>query len=963
MNLDPKSSMRDSEIDDILAQIKKKRGQDTDAPQRPSSTEDDIDAILQGFGLGGTKRSKTEPVLIPKPEGMEEEAPPPTPKQPSMVRKEEPVAPETGKKRPRQRQAAPTQPQEQVQVFAPVPQPPKKPVQIDVPIEGPVEQPLPTKEKGKKEPITVELPTIKSFTEAEAHRQERERQRIMNEAAREARNTIHNSAQFAVQKEVTRHLAMMREEKKENEDTKELTESDFDTYSGMRFGDVNVDEAFQDFFKKTVATDQVAVKEATGQYKNFMERLLQRFKGDDKTSAAAPEDDYDLIMPTKAKMAPNPMEQEELPPQMELNVAPVELQEGQPAKMNAADLAKAIANAQVEDLSPKGKNKRKVNVDVPLDNEIPVSEEVSQEAQKQIEMDEYRSLSDAPAVQSNLTEMRRGRAVCSVITGIIAAVLLYLGLMARAETNAIISVIDAKVNPFLFLLVNFVLLAIAALSSITTMTTGLLGIVREPSTDTFSALAVLAALVQNVAYLFNVDQFDAKTITLFAPIAVVLLFGNTVGKWLQMNVICKNFARVTSGAEHAAAFLMPQEQMVKRLCSGLGESDPQLLVSRPTALLRGFLRQSFSVRLNDAMAQTLSYVLMGAALVCAAICGFKGQGVMPAVSGFAAAICLGSPLASSLVYAVPSKLMQDYAGKYGAVIPGPSAVSTLGRANTVLLNANDLFPVGSVQLHGIKTFEKERIDIAILYAASMLAKNCATLHDIFLGIIQGNEKLLYPVESLSVETGFGLMGWIEHNRVIIGNRAMMRRHDVELPSMDYERKYTKNGQRAPIYLAVAGKLFGMFVVSYQPIDSARTILDRLAKNGTSVLVKSDDFNVTSQMVSSAYQIPLSTIKVLSQPECDALITQTGYRAESDGVMIHKGTCESFLGGMRAAGCAAEGERLARLVQTAAIALSAVFSLVLSFYAGLGGLALGAVLLYQVAWGLFTVAVPLSKRPS
>ena len=102
------------------------------------------------------------------------------------------------------------------------------------------------------------------------------------------------------------------------------------------------------------------------------------------------------------------------------------------------------------------------------------------------------------------------------------------------------------------------------------------------------------------------------------------------------------------------------------------------------------------------------------------------------------------------------------------------------------------------RLHGMKTFEKERLDVLILYGASMLVKNCVTLREIFLQIIQNNQKLLYPVESLNKETGYGFTGWIEHNRVIIGNRAMMQRHDIELPSMDYENKYTKNGRMAPV---------------------------------------------------------------------------------------------------------------------------------------------------------------------
>ena len=59
--------------------------------------------------------------------------------------------------------------------------------------------------------------------------------------------------------------------------------------------------------------------------------------------------------------------------------------------------------------------------------------------------------------------------------------------------------------------------------------------------------------------------------------------------------------------------------------------------------------------------------------------------------------------------------------------------------------------------------------------------------------------------------------------------------------------------------------------------------------------------------------------------------------------------------------AASGEHAASVVQTAAVALGIGLSLLLSVTAGLGGLSSLAVLLYQCAWLILTVAVPLMKR--
>lgn len=903
-------------------------------------------------------------------------------------------------------------------------------------------------EEREPELPTLELPTIKAYADAEAYRLEEERRRIMEEAQREARNTIHNAAQFAMQMEITRrHMASLKAENSE-----EQSDSQEETLGNDLFGEV--DDQFRAFFSKTVVVDKAAMDEAVNGHKKqgFFHRLFHK-RAVEETAPLTGE--YDALMPGTpgyhAANAPQEPVQEpiEAPPTEEAEgiVLPnasaeedvqaqtpvqqdfveepsVEPQE-EPADEPQEEMAQAAEEEvpeqekesappreapyqvvtgsihtdtvgeittehHVEDtgglkadvLTLKMKNlessatpvegtARKYNEkSIPDDIDIPLSEEEIERRRRahrlanpdaQAPVDEYSTLSDAPVVAANLATMRKTRFLRMVVTGIISLVLVYLGFAAGASL-AVPQAIDPVSAPLFFILTNFVLLAASGLISITTLSAGFMGLAQEPTTDSFAALAFSGAMLQSLAYLFVPNQYVATKVTLFAPIAALILFASAVGKWMQIRMICRNFDQTSSGAEHAAAFLVKKESLAKRLCAGLGEPEPVLLISRPTALVKGFLTQSFSARLYDAMAQTLSYVIAGAAVLCAIISGIVQKDVMQGISALAGAVCMIAPLACTLVYAVPAELMQKYAFRHKVVIPGPSAVQALGSANTVLLSATDLFPKGSVQLHGIKTFEKERIDLAIMYAASILTKHCETLKDIFLAIIQNNTSILYDVESVTVEAGYGFTGWIEHNRVIIGNREMMIHHEIEIPSMDYERKYTKNGQYAAIYLAVSGKAFGMFLVSYAPNRGAARILNSLTRSGISVIVRSEDFNITSGLVANTYRIPQNTVKVLAQSEYDALNVETAYRATSDGVMIHDGSCKSFLGGMRAASCAAAGEHLARNVQAGAILLSAVICLLLSFYAGLSGMNIGLVLFYQIAWSAITVAMPFLRRP-
>ena len=80
--------------------------------------------------------------------------------------------------------------------------------------------------------------------------------------------------------------------------------------------------------------------------------------------------------------------------------------------------------------------------------------------------------------------------------------------------------------------------------------------------------------------------------------------------------------------------------------------------------------------------------------------------------------------------------------------------------------------------------------------------------------------------------------------------------------------------------------------------------------------------------------------------------------EASGVMIHNGTCASFLGGLRAAARAAANENISSTVQTAAIIFSLIMCVVLSFSNGLTGLALLAIVLYHIGWCALTAVLPI-----
>ena len=575
-------------------------------------------------------------------------------------------------------------------------------------------------------------------------------------------------------------------------------------------------------------------------------------------------------------------------------------------------------------------------------------------------VEDYENPADAPLVQQDLDRLRLTTAIRTGVSAVAGLVLLYLGLAVGDSPLPAIAAVDPAVAPLAYLAVNLVLLVVACAVNWRVFWNGIRGLWGAPTPDSVLALAGVGTLAQLLVLMMNAEAFEADKITLFAAPAALLLCFGALGKYLMSGVISRNFALVSTGSEHVAAFRLEDEELCTRLAEGLGEPEPCLVASRPTTLVEGFLRRSFSVRASDRTLQRMSWVLAGAALFTALIALFSKQGLAMAFTAFAGTLCLGGPASATLLAAVPGMLMQKSAARVGAVVPGWSSIEELSGANMIVVGAKDLFPAKSVRLHGIKTFEKERIDLAILYAASVLIAGCDTLRDVFMNIIQGKTNILFPVESLENDPGFGFTAWVKDKRVIIGNRAMMEKQGVEIPSLDYENRYTK-GKKQPIYLAVSGRLFGMFLVSYKANEQAAHVLESLNRQGVSVLVKSDDFSLTTSLISQVYGLEEGSVKVLSGAERHALAPVTEYQQYSPGCMAHIGSFASFVGGLLAAAGAASAERTSSLVQAAGILVSVVLAVLLAFTGGMAALALPALVLYQAAWTVLTLMIPMLKR--
>lgn len=567
---------------------------------------------------------------------------------------------------------------------------------------------------------------------------------------------------------------------------------------------------------------------------------------------------------------------------------------------------------------------------------------------------DYERAEDAPAVRRDVSRQVLYETTAVFVTGAIALVLLALGLMAASLPVLPGPLADPNVYPA----VALVLLLAAGGVCWRTFLSGMVGLVGRPTPDSLAVLPLLGAAIQCIVLL--AAQNYTGDVTLLAGPAVLVLCLNTAGKRMNARTVENNFRLVSAKVDHSVAYRLKDAGALRAVTSGLSQNRPYVLVNRPTQILRGFLTNSAASGTSDKNQQQFAWLAGACALAAMLITLIRTRDSAAATMVLASVLCLGAPLAGTLLSALPARMMQRSAAQVGAVIPGWRDIRQLGRINVIQVTARDLFPSGCVSLSGIKPVNPKHIDLAIVYAASVLADAGPTLREVFLGMLGGNKNLLAEVEDRETVYGKGYVGWIKKRRVLVGNRALMQDYGVKLPSLEYEQHHTVN-QRRVIYLAVSGKLFAMFQVAYQRDPDTAAVLDGLCRTGMSLVVDGDDFNCDVALLETAYSLPSGSVKVLNEQERKALDPAIAWLPESEGNMLHLGSFASFVGGLEAAAGAAEGEHKASLLVSASALFGCVLGLLLAITGGLTALPLAALVLYQAAWCVLALIFPLIQQ--
>lgn len=470
------------------------------------------------------------------------------------------------------------------------------------------------------------------------------------------------------------------------------------------------------------------------------------------------------------------------------------------------------------------------------------------------------------------------------------------------------------------------------------------------TSDTAVSFSIAVALLQNtVAAVANPGGLGS---TVFSAAAVFGVLVTKITEKLDAKRILGNFEVCAFKYEHNMYAVHPfdNESEIFELGRGLMMGNADLLYSSKVSFPENFLKNSKSDAGENRVMKFLVPGAAVAALIAAVASGIVNKDFMAAFSAFAGTFCICCPVFSAFIPAFIARSTNFTLNATGTVITGTDTAEQTASANAVVLDSADIFDRERCTMHGMKDFKNIRIDDVLLYAAALVIKSGGPLRESFEQVVDGRQDILPAVKELTYEDKLGIAARIHNQKVLFGNRNLLVHHNVEVPEKSLEERYSHSGRKV-VYLAVAGKVAALFVVSYAVDKNLGGYFKVLEDNGIQVLVRTNDVNVTQELIADSFGLPRETFKILSGTAGRL------FKRRRDAVcdklpagIIHDGTAFSMLRAVAASCDISAKMRFATVIQVVLSVLGFILSTVLYCTAN-GALVNGLTAVLFLAFGL------------
>ncbi len=240
---------------------------------------------------------------------------------------------------------------------------------------------------------------------------------------------------------------------------------------------------------------------------------------------------------------------------------------------------------------------------------------------------------------------------------------------------------------------------------------------------------------------------------------------------------------------------------------------------------------------------------------------FLGKSFNESLITFVTILVIACPCSLGLATPLAIIVSEGLCANNGILIKKSEILENAQKTNIVVFDKTGTLTYGKLKISEIFNYSNMSDDQLLQLAGSLESKSSHPIGKAFIDYLKEKNIKIKKVEKFENIAGYGIIGQIQKENIILGNSKILEKYKINNPYLDNEKKLVEKGNSI-VYVVENNKIIALIGVNDVVKENAREVIDALKENKIQTIMLTGDNYETANKIAEKIGISKVIANVL-----------------------------------------------------------------------------------------------------
>lgn len=248
---------------------------------------------------------------------------------------------------------------------------------------------------------------------------------------------------------------------------------------------------------------------------------------------------------------------------------------------------------------------------------------------------------------------------------------------------------------------------------------------------------------------------------------------------------------------------------------------------------------------------------------------FLGKELSASISTFVTILVVACPCSLGLATPLAIVVSEGLCASNGILVKKSETLENASKINTIVFDKTGTLTYGKLKISRIENYSNLEDDMLIQLVGSLEAKSTHPIGKAFIDYMNENRQEKLQVEEFENVSGYGIIGKIQNQKIILGNRKIVDKYNIENNHLGDEKKLSSEGNSI-VYVIKDNSIIALIGVNDIVRENAKEVIKNLCEKNIETIMLTGDNKETAEKIGNELGISKIISNVLPSEKSDII---------------------------------------------------------------------------------------------